>query len=209
MRLKKQLVGASLVATAALLLASSAFAQKTKAVIFGTTSVQLSSEFTGGLKSLGLEANTVSPSMLAGGTVTFPIVAGAIDLDTAAGEIIHSGGLVLENEEKNESDETAVRLQSFTIDTTNPQKPILTGLVILNNQLLGRFPLFNLALPSGITLPLKAEGGFVLQLNGVGVTLTQTAATTLNSVYKTKALTAGFPVGTASVFAIVQSYREK
>jgi hypothetical protein len=85
---------------------------------------------------------------------------------------------------------------------------VLTGLVVVSDQLVGRVPLFNLALPSGFALPLKAEGGFILQLKGVGVTLTSQAAGALNGVYHVSAFAAGLDIGTADVFAIVSSCRK-
>jgi hypothetical protein len=98
-----------------------------------------------------------------------------VDLQTARGEIIHSGGLTLT------AGSTEVRLQSFTIDTTG-SSPVPTGLVVVNNKLVGWLPLFNLQLPAGITLPLKPSGEGVLRLKGVGVMLTGPAANALNGV---------------------------
>jgi hypothetical protein len=178
------------------LMSVAAFAQQTKTVDFGQTSVALSSTLTSALQSLNVSLGTVSPTHVFGGTATFPVTGGAIDLDTALANILHSGGLTLE------AGNTQVRLQSFNIDTTGAT-PVLTGLVVVNNQLVGRLPLFNLTLPSGITLPLQLEAGFILQLKGVGVTLTPQAAAALNKVFSVKAFTGGLDIGTASVFAIV------
>jgi hypothetical protein len=83
----------------------------------------------------------VFPTRLKQGTVNFPVVAGAIDLTNAKGELIHSGGLTLS------AGGTKVQLQSFTIDTASAQ-PVISGIVSVNGQLLGRLPLFNLVLPN-------------------------------------------------------------
>lgn len=186
-------------------LALPAFAQKTKTVEAGLTSVKLSDTFTDALASLSVNAGTVSPTRLCDGTASFPITGGAIDLETAAGNIIHSGGLTLE------AGDTEVRLQSFIIDTTSttPGAPVLTGIVVVNNKLIGRLPLFNVVLPSDFSLPLHAEGGFVLQLKDVGLTLTSTAAAALNSVFGLKpgTIPASLPIGSASVFAFVKAAR--
>jgi len=186
------------------MMATVALAQQTKTVETGLTSVQLSSTFTSALESLSVTPGTVAPTRIVGGTAYFPVTGGAIDLTSAAGNIVHSGGLTLE------AGGTQVRLQSFIIDTTSvlTSTPalVLTGLVVVNNTLVGRLPLFNLVLPSGFKLPLQAEGGFVLQLNGVGLTLTSTAAGALNGVYHlsgNSAIPAGLAIGTASVFAFV------
>jgi hypothetical protein len=197
----KTLAAKAALVMASCLVASAAYGQKTKTVEGGVTSVKLSSTFTGALESLNVTAGTVAPTRIFDGTATFPITGGAIDLDTAAGNIVHSGGLTLE------AGGTEVRLQSFIIDTTSTTSgaPVLTGLVVVNNKLVGRLPLFNIVLPSGFSTPIQAEGGFILQLKDVGLTLTSTAAGALNSVYGLPAGTipANLSIGTASVFAFV------
>lgn len=77
------------------LVATVAFAQKTKTVESRVTAVALSDSLTGALTSLGVTPGGVAPSRLHNGVAFFPIVGGAVDLDTAAGNIVHSGGLTL------------------------------------------------------------------------------------------------------------------
>ncbi len=182
------------------LVGATVFAQNTKTLDSGITTVKLSGTFTSALQSLNVTPGTVAPTRIRNGSAWFPVTGGAIDLDTAAGNIIHSGGLTLE------AGGIKVSLQSFIIDTTGAA-PVLTGLVAVNDKLLGRVPLFNLALPSGFTLPLKPEGRFV-ELKGVGVTLTSQAAGALNGVYSVSAFAAGLDIGTADVFAVVASPRQ-
>jgi len=174
-----------------------AAAQNTKTLGSGVTGVQLSSTFTGALSSLGVKAGTVAPTMIYDGQALFPVNGGALDLDTASGNILHSGGLTLT------AGGIETRLQSFIIDTTGTQ-PVITGLVVVNGKLVGRLSLFNLGLPSGFTLPIKDDGG-VIVLKGVGVTLTAQAAGALNSVYSVSAFTAGLNLCTAEVVAFTQS----
>jgi hypothetical protein len=180
-----------------LVLAASAAQANTKTIAFGRTTVTLSSGFVSALQTLGLTPGVVKPTALEDGKADFPVTGGAIDLDTARGEISHSGGLTLT------AGSTVVRLQSFTIDTTGAS-PVLTGLVVVNDSLVGRLPLFNLQLPAGITLPLKPTHEGVLELKGVGVTLTSGAATALNGVFSTNALAGGFGIGTADVYVVFQ-----
>jgi hypothetical protein len=199
MNLKSLTTKAALL-TAVLLLGTTAFAQQTKTVDWGLTTVKLSSTFTDALTELSVTPGTVQPTRLINGTVSFPVTGGAIDLDTAAGNILHSGGLTLT------AGGIEVRLQSFIIDTTG-KSPVITGLVIVSNKLVGRLPLFDLALPSGLTLPLKTEGGIILPLKGVGVTLDAGAAAALNNVYSVSAFAGGLDIGTADVVAIVTSQK--
>ncbi|HMD42020.1 MAG TPA: hypothetical protein VKH45_03000 [Candidatus Acidoferrum sp.] len=86
---KKTILGLTLA------LATSAVQAQTKTIGFGQTSVALSSVFVSALHTLGLTPGVVRPSNLGDGKVAFPITGGAIDLQTARGEISHSGGLTL------------------------------------------------------------------------------------------------------------------
>ena len=186
---KMHAVGFALVLLVAL--GVTAVQAETGTVESGRTLVKLSAEFIGALQSLGVTAGVVDPSRVYGGSVTFPVTGGAVDLATARGEIAHSGGLTLS------AGGTEVRLQSFTIDTTSA--PVLTGLVVVNDGLLGRVPLFDLQLPSGITLPLKPSDNGKLRLKDVGVTLSSAAAGALNQVFKVTAFKGGFNIGMANV----------
>ena len=188
------------------LMGSAVQAQQTKTLEAGVTKVTLSSGFVSALEGLGLRAGTVGPTHLFNGVVNFPLTGGAVDLDTAKAQILHSGGLTLSPASSPENAEQTVRLESFIIDTTG-SAPVITGLVIVKGALIGRVPLFNLQLPSGITLPLKTQDG-QLVLDGVGVTLTSTAAQALNSVFKVNALEGGFNIGAAKVRAFVLDQEE-
>lgn len=190
----KSLVSKLMVLSALCMAGTAAQAQATHTTAAGMTNVKLSATFVDALTALDVTPGTVAPTELEMGVASFPVIGGALDLDTAAANIFHSGGLTLSAGGK------VVTLESFIIDTTGSQ-PMITGLVLLNNKLLGRFPLFDLVLPSGITLPLKTYGS-VLQIKGVGVLLDPAAATTLNSVYSVKAFTGGLSIGTANVTAI-------
>jgi len=191
MRLKAVFPG--LVATMAFtVLAAGLPAQQTKTLFAGRTSVRLSSTFTTALTDLGVSVGRVFPTEVENGAVGFPVTGGAIDLETASGNILHSGGLTLK------AGDTKVALQSFIIDTT--AKPVITGLVVVNGKLLGRVPLFDLTLPAGFSLPLHLKENRLV-LKGVGVTLDAQAAGALDAVFHVNAFTAGFPIGTAQVVA--------
>ncbi len=176
----------------------SALAQQTVTVNSGTTGVKLSSTFTSALSSLKVSVGTVAPTRIDDGEALFPVTGGAIDLNTAAGNILHSGGLTLT------AGGIQTKLQSFIIDTTGTQ-PVITGLVVVNGKLVGRLPLFNLTLPSGFSLPLKTQWS-TLYLSGVGVTLSAQAASALNNVYSVSAFSEGLNIGKAEVFAFVGNY---
>lgn len=194
--LKHRLVGLALCAAAAAVITPSvAHAAPTVRLAGTVTVVTFSSTFAGAAQALGLDLDPLGASALGGGRAFFPISSGAIDAANARGEIAHVGGLRIER------GPTRVELSDFIIDTTGT--PRLTGLVVANGDVVGRVPLFNLALPS-LALPLQPAQGRVVRIPGVGVTLTTEAATALNQVFGVSAFTTGLDIGTAEVRAIVR-----
>jgi hypothetical protein len=176
-----------------------ALSEPTENVVSGTTGVQLSNELVSALGSLQIQPGVVSGSALSrSGIALFPITGGVADLGTIKTEIIHAGGLSLT------SSRVRVELTDFVISTLG-ETPVLTGVVIANGSVVGRAPLFNLALPA-VTPPLEPIRGTIIDLPNVGVTLTSDAAGLLNSTFGVNAFTSGFNIGTARVRAIVDAH---
>ena len=190
---------APLMLMVALALASgSAIAQNTKIFQFGETNVKLSSGFLDALQTLKVTPGVIAPTQLSGTDVDFPIIGGALDLDTALGNVEHSGGLTLT------AGNTVLGIQNFIIDTTG-KTPVITGLAVLNGAVVGRITLFDLVLPSNFKLPIKLYYGSVLYLKGITVNLDGGAAATLNQIFGTDAFTGGFNIGTATVEALISN----
>jgi len=174
----------------ALVISGSVFAGPTAYLKGGKTTVEFSEEFVGALGALG-----VTPSAIKNGTlnlnkgeVSFRIPAGAIDVDTLAGDIFHTGGLGLG------VPGIQVSLLNFIISTT--EAPVLTGLAAVNGDVVDRIPLFNLTLaPDAVDTSKRNK----LMVGPVAVTLTAVAAATLNEVFGVDAFTPDFPIGTAYV----------
>jgi hypothetical protein len=181
-----------------LLVCANAFGQNTKTVEAGWTSVKLSGDLVTALQSLGVTPGTIAPTNLRATKANFPVTAGAIDLKSLKGEIVHTGGLTLT------AGKTQVCLQTFTIDTTGAA-PVLTGLVTLNGALLGRLPLFDISL-SGSSIGVN-DG--ILTITRVGLTLNKAAAVALNQIFSVNAFSSGFPVGTAKVIAALDGGNEE
>ncbi|KAM3091352.1 hypothetical protein ACKFKG_16815 [Phormidesmis sp. 146-35] len=173
-------------------LSAPVMAAPTEPLTGGRTSVQLSSTFVDALVSLQVAPGVVGRGTLVDGVVSFPISGGAIDLGTVKAEIIHRGGLSLK------AGDTTVELTDFII-TTLGEKPVLTGLVTVNDGLAFRAPLFDLAI-SGVTPPLTPSNDRIV-LDKVGVTLTAEAAGALNQVFGVTAFQEGLAIGTARVRA--------
>src|SRR5271168_410636 len=168
---------------------------QTPSVDFGRTTVQLSSGFVNSIQGLGAVITDLHNNPLQNNSFTFRAVAGALDLTTSAGEVEHSGGLLI-----NAAGSTA-RIQNFTLDTSNPTGPVITAEFIFNDHFVSRMPLFNVQPPAGISLPFQLQSG-VLQVNGLGLTLASATATALNTLFGAQVVQAGTNIGSANTYVV-------
>lgn len=196
MKLIRSTLAGLAVAGMTLLPAAPTLAAPTETTRAGFTSVVLAPEFLGALKTLGVKPDTIGPGRLQSTSrrtsATFPITTGAVDLSAVQGEIDHAGGLSLK------AGSTRVELSAFLIDL-NPARPVLTGLAVVNDDYVGRIPLFDLGLASA---RINASNDF-LTVRGVAVTLADEAAAALNSIFNVTAFAKGVAIGTATVRAIL------
>jgi len=158
----------------------------------GETKVFLSQGFVSALGSLGVTPAAVVPGRLYKGVASFPITTGVADLVNTKVEIGHRGGLSLT------AGKTKVDLLNFNIQVLD-STPVITGIVTVNGAIVGRVPLFNLAI-GNVYQPNKGT----LSIQNVTLTLTDAAASALNSVFSVSAFAGGFNIGTASTFTFVQ-----
>ncbi len=168
---------------------------QTPSVDFGRTTVQLSSSFVNSIQGLGAVITDLHNNPLQNNSFTFRAVAGALDLTTSAGEIEHSGGLAIN------AAGTPVRIQNFTLDTSNPTGPVITAAFIVNDHFVGRMALFNVQPPPGTSLPFQLQSG-VLQVNGLALTLAPATATALNTLFGGQVVQAGSNIGTANMYVV-------
>lgn len=182
-----------LLASAALL-TSPAQAEPTVNTYAGNTSVALSPVLLNALSALHVTPSRQFPAELNGATARFPIPTGQIDLATAHGEIVHTGGLNLK------AGNTTVTLSDFVIDTTG-SAPVLTGLVAANGDLIARLPLFSIKLTQAPAIKRYGVAGQV-RIDGAALSLTAEAAAALNQAFGVTAFSQGIPIGTASVNAL-------
>lgn len=163
-----------------------------------TTSVALSTNFTGALKTLGLTPGVTGTAQLANGSLIFPITGGNVTVYTpgthnpyVTGSIKHDGsGITLTG------GATVVGLSNFTID---PGGSKLFGDVTANGAAVGsQLYLFNL---DGSTLqPLQADAAAgTATLTGTTVYISPDAAALLNKTFSTTAVTDKLDVGIATI----------
>lgn len=152
------------------------------------TDVALAPGFLTALQSLGVSVAPIGGAKIIGAQARFKIPGAEVDLDSAAGEILHLGGLRLI------AGATQVEIGTFIIDTSAPSDAFLSGLVKVNGSVVGRLRLFDLTLPA-LSLPLKSKK--TLLIPNVDVRLNAGAAATLNSVFGVSAFTGGFEIGNA------------
>ena len=159
------------------------------------TSVALDAGTAGALKSLGVSVAPAGTATFASATstVTFPITSGYVEIHSdhsfkpgyILGSVEHDGsGLTLT------AGSTVVTLSNFVVD---PGNSVLYGTVGTSQKV----PLLDL---DGTNVKVSMQDGNVL-LDGTVAKLTQTAASALNSAFKTTAITAGLPLGTVHLVA--------
>lgn len=165
----------------------------------GTTSVTLSEDLTAALDTLGVTVGVSDPGFIDDdGVVGLPIVTGALDLATSIGDISHSGGLTFSSEDGT----IVVDLLSLVINNSsgNQAVPRMTGLAGLNDDIAGRFALFDMDLTAAIADVSDTD----VTITGVGLTLTAIGAAALNQAFGVDVFTVDFNIGTADVAGTIQ-----
>jgi hypothetical protein len=194
---------AGLAFVGSLMLGSAAVAEPSVQLITGATRVQLSTELLDALTTLGVTPGNVLPGGLEptaeGVQAVFPIPTGELDAAGPVLEIFHSGGLTLA------AGDTRVALTSFIIENLGNELR-LSGVVKANDTIVGRLALFRVELtqePEVTGDPVSGVG--ILRVKGANLTLTNLAANTLNSAFGLDGVfTAGFPIGTARIYARIK-----
>lgn len=147
----------------------------------GVTNLHLDRGTAAALGDLGLSVTPVGPAKASGTRVSFPVTGGAIDPATAAGRIVHSGGLAFT------AGGTTVRATNFVV-RTDRKEPVLTAAVGS-----ARVPLLALDLGDAKVLR-RGPGGVGTWVVRVETSLTATAAGALNGAFGSH-LAAGTPIG--------------
>lgn len=165
----------------------------------GLSKLLMSQPFRIALDAAGLNRVGTGNARLFNQTLNLPVEGGAIDLFTAAGEILHSGGFAIWSGKKR------IEIHSIQIDTL--QNPgALTGVVVVTDawdqlntgSVLGRVTLAELTLPSSVTLPIRPQAFNSLYVHQAALTLSDDLATVLNSFFGVTNFIAGSEMGKIS-----------
>lgn len=198
-----RLAAAGLAFAGTLALGQAAIAEPSVQLITGSTKVHLSTELVEALGTLGVAPDNVLPGTLQvteqGALVEFPIPTGELDAAGPVLEVLHTGGLTLT------AGETRVALTSFIVENLGGILQ-LTGVVKANDTIVGRIPLFDVELTRAPEVTGDAVAGVgILRIRGANLTLTEGAADALNTAFGLDGVfTAGFPIGTARIYARIR-----
>ncbi|HEY2468287.1 MAG TPA: hypothetical protein VGI45_10695 [Terracidiphilus sp.] len=186
----------SLISAAAALsavLIPGAFAQKTVTATSGSASMSFSANMSNFLTPLGLSVGTVNPTSFShNNTATLTLATGVVDLDSGAVNLVYNGGFTIEG-----AGSTTIRFQNLTIDSTG-KTPVMTAIVVVNNQVWGRYMLFDLTPPASMSLPFSTHG-VNWTLNGVQLALDPSASALLNSIYGVSQFSPGVNLATMNL----------
>ena len=138
--------------------------------------------------------STVSGPQLDGNQIGFGLSTGEINLANAEGQLVHNGGITLTAGKKE------VTLDSLIL-TTIGEQDYVSALVVANGRFVGRVNVFDVTLPSDLTLPIKPkDGDFFL---GLAWNLDPAGATALNDALGTAAFHDSIYVGFSSSLVLV------
>jgi hypothetical protein len=183
---------------AALLIASSAFAQATTSTIFpaqgGRTALTLSKAFLADITAAGATATPVSGAQLNGNEVAFGVGIGEINLANAEGQIVQNGGIALTTSTKE------VTIDNLMV-TTFGEQAYVSALVTANGHFVGRVNVFDITLPSDLTLPIAPKDGHFFL--GLSWNLDPAGAAAINDALGTTAFHDSVYVGYSSSLVLV------
>jgi hypothetical protein len=152
---------------------------------YGATTLQLDPGTAAALKSLGVAPGVVAPATAGPAGIAFPITNPLVSA-LFTRNISHSGGLTLTAES------TVVSLTDYWINLGS--RTLSANVSVAGGPNLGRVAILNLDF-SGARIRFWPA----LSIGPVRATLTGAAASTLNSVFHTNALTSQTVLGTATV----------
>ena len=159
---------------------------QTELLAKGQTALALDAGTLSALTSLGVTPGIVGPATLSGTTASFPITGGKANLDLSAVNVTHSGGISLT------AGATVVNLTDFDIVAGASGARLFATVTGAP----GKVPIADLTIGGA-----PQVAGRTITLGGVAVKLSAEAAAALNAAFKTTALTAGLPLGVATVTA--------
>jgi hypothetical protein len=159
----------------------------------GTTTIKLDAGF---INSLGAYITDLQGNPLQNNSITFTGVAGALDLQTAAGEIEHKGGMIIN------AGGMVIRLENFTLDTHYPPAAVISAEFIMNGHYDFRLPLFSVQAPPGFMIPLTLLPSGALQQNNLILTIAPETAGTFYALFGGPVVQPGAYAGTANSYIV-------
>jgi hypothetical protein len=204
MKLSPTLLTLAAVTTSLTLSAQAAEPQTTGTVDVktGQTALAIDNTFLAALDASDVAFTKVTPGkvVLPKGELRFPIVGGTIDLAKLTSEVVHSGGV---NFAKESTSVTVMDLILVLPTTGAVTTPVLTGVVVVNGESLGRVELFDVV--TTLTAPISVPGNKKIVIKDADVNLTQDGADALNAAFSpvVPVFTTDTVVGKVSVSATV------
>lgn len=184
---------------ATLMLAPLAMHAQTDNIVYGQTNIVFTPAFTQQLSSFGITVTDLAQQPLQNGTLTVSGLEGAIDLQTALGEIILSDGYQVT------AQGTTIRVQDLVFSIVNQTTAGISGIFIVNGKFIGRQAIFTVNRnPVGTVynLPLQPQNG-TLTFNGLSLGLAPEFVTLINTAMGQSVLNPGVQVATANAFSVV------
>ncbi len=164
-------------------------------IAYGRLTINFDPTFIQNVQSIGISITDLNGNALVNNSLTMTSVGGSLDVTNGAGEVLHTGGIMLK------IGSNVVRVENMVIDTTNSSTPEITGLYVINGKILGRIPVFTLSAPPGITVPLPVNAG-TTSLNGIYINIAAATAMQLNTLIGGNAVPTGSNAGTETEYTV-------
>jgi hypothetical protein len=162
-------------------------------VASGTTTIKIDAGF---INSIGAYITDLQGNPLQNNSIIFTGAAGALDLQTAAGEIEHKGGMIIN------AGGMVIRLENWTIDTHIPASAVLSAEFIMNGHFDFRLPVFTIQPPPGFVIPLSLLPSGALQQNNLILSIAPETAATFYGLFGGPVIQPGQYAGTANSYIV-------
>ncbi len=174
-------------------------AQQARSIAYGRTTITFAPALGQTLGGAGVVVSDLAGMPLQNGVLNLTTVDGVIDLNTALGDFVFTGGFQLSAAGQ------TVRVQNLAMETSNPTSSVITGQVVYNGTVIGpRQAIFAVNAIPAATLPLAPQNG-TLTLNGLSLGLSAGFVNLINGAAHQTVISTATQVGAANIYAVLSA----
>ncbi len=177
------------------LLAPAALHAQTELIVYGRATIVLAPAVMQQFAALGVRVTDLSRAPIQNGTNILPALEGAIDLQTAANEVVYAGGYQIKIAG------ATIEIRNLTLDLVG-SSAVFSGIVIENGTFVGREAIFAISPQGPPSLPIVPEHG-TINHNGLSLNFEQPFVNLINSAVANSGLNTTTPIGTLDLYSVL------